>query len=214
MSNRKSNTIALTIWLVLLVAVVTFFFQLPFPAHAEPIDQYQEGWSEVRVRANEDAATAPSFTTTGDYADLPSNVFTIPSFTGDLPGSRVTAGDEWYFTFPGTVAADRTFAYTLVGWASTNGMAQVICQGTGILGTQTLSSYPNGVVATNGFWADTLTVAATTKWPDTPIVYNSTNNEVAMLNVNLAGIRHIKFYFHDTDGTLEADIISVFGRRK
>lgn len=212
MNNKTATSFSVLVCLAL-AGLIVFVMQLPF-AQAYPVDSYQDGWNLVRDTAAEDAAAAPSFTTTGDFANLPSDVFSMPAYITDIPSLKVTAGSRWLLTFAGTDAADETFSYTVVGWSSINGMAQIICEGTGILGTQQVLLYPHdNSTATNGFWADTLVVTDSALWPDTPVVFNSGNNEVSQLRLNLAGIKYLKVYFYDVSGGAEAVNMTVYGRK-
>jgi len=70
------------------------------------------------------------------------------------------------------------------------------------------------------FWADTITLDETTKWTSAAnegvcAVINSTDNEVACLVVDLAGLEWIQFVIYDADAATgeEAGDITVYGRR-
>lgn len=182
---------------------------------AEPVDTYHNGWNLVRDTAAEDGATFAAALdlagSEGDFANKPSGAFYIRP-TG-RPGQETSPGGGWIFAIAGTDAADETFSFTLVGWARLNGMAQVLVHGDGVLGTQDVVLYPHdGSTATNGFWADTINLDATTSWPSINS-YNSGNDEVGIIAVDLTGLEWIQFFIYDAAGSAEAVNITVLGRR-
>jgi hypothetical protein len=101
----------------------------------------------------------------------------------------------------------------MVGWAKTNGMAQVLCHGDGVLGTQDVVIEPNGDSITNGFWADTINLDATTKWPSIASYNDAGANEVAILVVDMTGVEYVNFYTYDVNGGSECATLGVYGRR-
>ena len=130
------------------------------PAKAEPLDTYHSGWHLIRQTASEDGATFAAVydltgvgTTDGDFASRDTTayttanggVFRIPTVGSGNLGERYSPGSKWVFAFCGENFnnVDDTFSYTLLSWAKSNGMAQVICDGTGILGTQAVGLYPD-----------------------------------------------------------------------
>lgn len=182
---------------------------------AEPLDTYQVGWNKIRSAAKEDAGTFAAVialdANAGNFASKPAASFRIrPSGTNN--SVSYSPGGAWMFTFFGSDAADETFSFDLIGWSASNGMAQVICEGSGILGTQDVVIEPDGTAAGNCYWADTISLDETTKWPSVG-VYNSGDNEVAVLAVDLAGLEYIKFVIYDANGGAEASTVGVYGRR-
>jgi len=139
----------------LAVILLTFILSLVLRvSNAEPIDQYQTGWSVVRDAADEDGATFAAVydltgvgTTNGQYSDISSDAFRLPTYGS--AGFQTTKGNEWVFTICGKNYnnTDDTFSFNLVGWAKDNGMLQVICEGNGVLGTQAVVEYPEGTDA-------------------------------------------------------------------
>jgi hypothetical protein len=209
-------TAATLILLGLCIAGVVIFHQ-PKQLKAEPLDTYHSRWHLVKAVAAEDAA---DFATTidlagaeGDFAHKTANAFRIASFqSGYGRHEGYSPGSKWMFAFCGTDAADETFSFNLVGWAKANGMAQVICEGNGVLGTQDVVIYPGGGTATNAYWADTIELDETTKWPSVA-VYNSADNEVAIIVVETTGLEWIDFVTYDVGGGAEAASLGVYGRR-
>ena len=70
------------------------------------------------------------------------------------------------------------------------------------------------------FWADTITMDETTKWPrdgdaNNIGVYNSGDNEVCFIVVETTGLEWIQFVLYDCDGAegIQAGDLAVYGRR-
>ena len=95
----------------------------------------------------------------------------------------------------------------------------IICSGV----TSTDNTTDATVQINPAFWADTITLDETTKWsgscdPNTNTqiaVWNSGDNEVALLVIDTTGLEWIQFVFYDCDAATgdEAGDITVFGRR-
>jgi hypothetical protein len=201
---------------IIISLVSVLYFYVVRPLFAEPLDTYHSSWHLVRAVAAEDAAdfaTALALATSkGDYANKPSGAFRISSRYAGSRAEGYSPGSKWMFAICGTDADNETFSFNVVGWAKTNGMAQIICEGNGILGSQDVVIYPGGSTATNGFWADTISLDETTKWPSVA-VYNSGDNEVAIIVIETTGLEWIQFIVYDAGGGAEAASIGVYGRR-
>ena len=207
--------------LIILVAIILMLAgitnQVLHVARAEPLDTYHSSWHRVEDSAAEDAAdfatALPLDANEGDWANKTSEAFWIRP---EQAGSRYegySPGAAWMFAFYGTDTVDQTFSFTVVGWAKTNGMAQVICEGDGILGSQDVVIEPNGDAIISGFWADTINLDETSKWPSVG-VYNATgDDEVGLLMIDMTGIEWIDFVTYDVAGTAEAVTLGVYGRR-
>ncbi len=93
----------------------------------------------------------------------------------------------------------------------------IICSGV----TSTGSNTDSTVEINPAFWADTLALDETTKWPKQhgdlvgAAVYNSADNEVALLVIQTQGIEYLQFIIYDADAATgeEAGNITVYGRR-
>ena len=297
---------------LLLLALVVILAVCPFITWAEPLDTYHQGWSLVRETANEDGATfAAVYDLTGgagtsNFAGKDSSTvanggpFHIVPTGFPVPVSR---GSRWQFAICGEArnGADDTFSFDVVGWAKDNGMLQKIVDGNGVLGTQTVVTYPddgadavgatisetgvafdlaggaepnyftvtdesfdgavvgmmayvtgtnitsgiyevNDVTDTNNigilvtasgdasdatvdmavaYWADTITLDATTKVPKSQgdlagvNVYNSGANQIAIIEVQTLGFEWLQFCLYDCDGSTgeEAGNLTIYGRR-
>jgi hypothetical protein len=111
------------------------------------------------------------------------------------------------------------FTSEIVNITTVTGNDSVVCDIT--------TSTGNGTDATiqinPAFWADTIAIDEQTKWPGyngTVVsepgvgVFNSGDNEVAMLVIDLAGLEYIQFVFYDCDAATgeEAGNLKVYGR--
>jgi hypothetical protein len=221
---KTKTDLIVTVLLIVILIMIMYPVSGPLKlAFAEPIDTYQSSWQRIEDSAVEDGA---DFETTlnidaneGDWSNKTSEAFHIIANYGNL-GARYSPGTQWMFAFFGSDADSDTFSFDLVGWASTNGFAQIICEGDGVLGAQDVVIEPNGDAAGHEYWADTINLDETTKWdqsgsdPNNITVINSGDNQVAILIINLRGIEWIDFVTYDCDGSGgEAATIGVYGRR-
>lgn len=211
MKYGKITLISLICFALIIVAV------LCVRALADPTDTYHAKWVQVKDSAAEDgatfAATASFDANGGDFGNIFTDYYRIRSYgMPQTTGNPVSGGGAWMFAFYGTDAADETFSFTLVGWSRVNGMAQVICEGDGVLGAMTVATEPNGDSITNGLWADTINLDETTKWPSVGVYNASGADECAVLCVDLTGLEYISFVTYDVAGGAEAATIGVYGR--
>ena len=79
--------------------------------------------------------------------------------------------------------------------------------------TSTGNNTDSTVQINPSFWADTITLDETTKWPSVG-VFNSGDNEMSVILIDTTGLEWIQFVVYDADAatTVEAGDISVFGR--
>lgn len=224
----RYGRVAITVLLILGIGI--FASILVRSAVGDPPDVYQQGFQLVRETATEDAAdfatTYALATAEGDFAGKDSlsvllgGPFRLKSQRSDL-GQYQSIGTRWQFIICGGLAENDTFSYSLVGWAADNGPLQVICEGTGIIGTQDVVLYPDdNATATDIWWADTIVVTATTKWTKAEggangvSAFNAGANQIAVLQLYPQGLEWIQFVFHACDGSgTEASNLTVYGRR-
>ena len=206
-----------TIVATILIVACVFALTMVYISEAEPLDTYHGELEQVKDSDPNDGQTFAGVlalaTNEGAFGSKLSDAYHITSRRYTMQPESASPGGAWMFHFYGTDAADETFSFTMVGWAKDNGMAQVICEGNGILGTQDVVTEPNGDAITSGFWADTIEIDETTKWPSVA-VYNSGDNECAILVVDMTGLEWVSFVTYDCDGTtgVEAASIGVYGR--
>jgi len=208
--KKYEKTIAVFAAFILVISLY-----IVIKANAAPIDTYHESWVRIKDSAAEDgstfAATLALDSNEGNFANILTGCYRVRTLRDNIRETPHSNGGAWVFAFYGTDAENETFSFTLVGWARDNGMAQVICEGDGILGSQDVVIEPNGDAITNGFWADTINLDETTKWPSVA-VYNSGDNQVANLVVDLTGLEWVNLVTYDVGGGAEASSIGVYGR--
>ena len=157
-------------------------------AQAKTLDTYHSSWKLIRETATEDGANFAAVynlaSDGGDFASKDSSTvanggpYRIRSYFGGEGTEFVSSGGAMVFAICGGLSENDTFSFNIVGWGRTNGMLQVIAEGDGIIGTQDVVKYPDdGATATNIWWADTINLDETTKWPAVG-VYNSGDNEM------------------------------------
>jgi len=123
--------------------------------------------------ARQEAAYNTTFSgtlaTKGDFANKPTTTFDVldlikldPSI-GSQTDPKVLAETKVngiIFYFMGGDADLDAFTWKIYGWRNENGPAEIVADGTGVLGSQAVVRYPhNSEIATSKFWADTLVVS-------------------------------------------------------
>lgn len=124
--------------------------------YAEPVDSYHSSWHLVRETANEDgnsfaavyalAGIESNFANKDSSSVLNGGPFRIPSVGGTGPHEGWSAGQTWELMFCGENRnnVDDTFSFNVIGWSKLNGPLQNICEGDGVLGTQSVVVFPDG----------------------------------------------------------------------
>jgi len=144
--------------------------------------------------------------------------FTDTSDTGAFDGAAVG--------MMARVTSDGGFTNAIVPITTFTNSKIFICSGLTSAANKT-----NATVQINpAFWADTITLDETTKWsgavadpntiygynqmPGTIMVLNDSDNQIALLVVDLAGLEYIQFVLYDCDGATgeEAGDLRVYGR--
>lgn len=229
MRSRKGWSLIAAIFLVIAVIFGPYLWVKVKEAKADTLETHHSSWSLVRETATEDGATFAAVYdlagAEGDFASKDSSTMvsggpfhiTAVGKNRDAP-EGYSPGAAWVFAIAAGAFNDDTFSFTMVGWAKINGPAQVICEGDGIVGTQDVVLYPDdGAAATdpNIFWADTINIDTSTDWPGNIGVFNSGNNRLCFIAMDLTGLEWIQFVFYDAASGQagEADPITVFGRR-
>jgi len=153
-------------------------------------------------------------------------VITYPDDSADAVGALVDETGVTYthssetFTvtnegFDGTVAGMMIY---VTGTDITNGYYaittatdanNIVCSGMASTDNNTDST----VQANPVFWADTINLDETTKWPSVA-VYNSGDNEMAFIVVDMTGLEWVQFVVYDATPaqTGEAGDVTVYGR--
>jgi len=133
--------------------------------------------------------------------------YTDTSDTGSFDGAAV--GMMAYVT--GTDLTDGYYAITTVTDANIIVMS----------GMASTDNNTDSTVQINpSFWADTINLDETTKWPrdgdaNNVMVYNSGDNEVAFIVVETTGLEWVQFVIYGADAAtgIEAGDVTVYGRR-
>jgi hypothetical protein len=141
--------------LILIGGLINALYNMP-QVFAAPVDSYHSSWHLVRETANEDGATfAAVYALAGiesNFANMDSTgvlsggAFRIPAFNPAGPHEGWSAGQTWELMFCGENRnnVDDTFSFNVIGWNKLNGPLQVIAEGDGVLGTQSVVVFPDG----------------------------------------------------------------------
>ena len=214
MKKRIGRITFVSIFALVLIGLAVYQTYLT----AEPLDTYHSSWHLVRDTATEDGATFDAVynldANEGNWASKGSDAWQIVSKKVDTrQGEGQSPGAVWAFVISGGLADNDTFSFNIVGWSKTNGFLQVIAEGDGVIGTQDVVLYPHDNSSAIVWWADTINLDETDKWPGVS-VRNSGDNEVCMILVDTAGLEWLQFVIYDADGSgTEANNLTVFGRR-
>jgi hypothetical protein len=166
------------------------------------------------ARVEAAASTDIDLTTQGDFAQKPSTgVIDIldPGLldpTTDIPKSvahrAISNANGIVFSFAGGDADDDTFSWNLYGWKNENGPAELVADGTGILGSQAVIKWPhNRVPVANRFWADTI-VVSNNYWIKRVDATKTGGNSVAKLWFDTAGYRFFSVEIPTSTGNMSA----------
>jgi hypothetical protein len=122
----------------------------------------------ARPEAAANTTFSDTLATAGDFANKPSGAIDIldPTYLDpttevekDVAYRAITKANGIIFSFAGGNADDDAFTWKIYGWRNENGPAELVVDGTGILGSQAVVKYPhNEATATSKFWADTLVI--------------------------------------------------------
>ena len=167
--------------------------------------------------ARQEAAADDSFSTGlatgGDFASKPSSALDVLDIVrldpnaNNTPDPKVIAEsitNGMVLTFAGGDAADAAFTWKVYAWRNENGPAELVADGSGALGTQGVVKYPhNNAVATNKFWADTITVTNEYWIKEVEATANG-NNSVSKLWFDTCGYRYFYVEIPTSDGDMAA----------
>jgi hypothetical protein len=122
----------------------------------------------ARQEAVADSSFSDDLATGGAASNRPESAFDvldrirlnpITSNAKDPSIFPVTPTNGIIFSFEGEGSDIVEFAWRVYGWRNMNGPAEIVCDGTGMLGTQQVVEFPhNGVAAPGRLWADTIVV--------------------------------------------------------
>lgn len=171
----------------------------------------------ARVEAAANSTFFDALATGGDFAQKPTTGVidildpTLLDPTADTPKNvayrAISEANGIVLSFAGGDSDDDAFTWRVFGWRNENGPAEIIADGTGILGSQAVVIYPhNGMAATNKFWADSL-VVSNNYWIKRVDATDVGSNSVAKVWFDTAGYR----YFLIETPTAVGDMSAFFG---
>ena len=165
----------------------------------------------ARQEAVADNTFTANLATQGNFAQKPSGALDVLDIIRLDPNAseekdpKVIANsvaNGLVFTFAGGAAADAVFSWKIYGWRNENGPAELLADGTGVLGTQAVVKYPhNGATATSKFWADTL-VVENEYWIKEVEATASGNNSVSKVWFDTCGYRYFYVEIPTSDGVM------------
>ncbi len=163
-------------------------------------------YSLLRTEANEDASPIDVSSSEGDFASKPAAAILMPTYQQSSEANAVE------IIIAGASADGDTFSWKLWAWRHGNGPAALICEGTGVIGTQDVVNYPDsGATATSRWYADTLTIT-TAGFPKAWTVADAGGSgRAAKLFGDLYGYSWVFMEITNADGTgVEAESVSVY----
>ncbi len=181
-----------------------------------PLDTFTHRLFVARPEAAANTTFSDTLTTKGDFANKPSGALDIldPSFldpttevSKDAAFRAISKANGIIFSFAGGDADDDAFTWKIYAWKNENGPAELVVDGTGILGSQAVVKYPhNGATATSKFWADTL-VITNERWMKEIEATTEGGNSVSKVWFDTCGYR----YFYLEIPTAVGVMSSFFG---
>ena len=151
-------------------------------------------WIDWRAMAGEDQAAAYDLTADDmSFATLFTNekILQVTDGVIDLQHEFGNCANGLQFQVYGDHASNAdndTFAFEIFAWKAIIGEPKCVCRGTGILGTNLVSTNPvTGVALSNGLWADT--IALSDYWPQGITVEDSGNDQIASVIFDTMGFR-------------------------
>lgn len=175
------------LWLIVLLVVLTVMGSTYVVQ-----ETIHQPYKVLRAEASED--TAIVLTTAGAFASKPSSAISLKTTTSNSTANALQ------ITVIGGDAANDTFSWRLYAWRVSNGPAELIAYGTGILGTQQVTTYPQGGTATSKFWADSFTIT-TQYWLTTVSVSTVGGNSVASMWFDTCGYEWYYIEITEADGS-------------
>ncbi len=178
---------------------------------------------QLKIARNEaDEETYLDLTTAGDYASKPAVIGATGKGIVDIFADRhesatISRVNGIEFFFSGGSAAGKTFSWRIIAWRNSNGMARIMAEGTGELGTQAVVRYPlvpggGTAAATDKFWADNLVITYENWVKEVEATDTGSSNSAASVWCDDAGYRYWLVEISDADGATgtEAGDITSF----
>jgi hypothetical protein len=167
----------------------------------------------ARAEAAANTTFSDNLATQGDFANKPTGAIDIldPAYldptTESSKKTSIIAVSEingLQFSFAGGDAADDAFTWTIFAWRNENGPATIVCNGTGILGTQAVTLFPhNNGAAADKFWADTL-VISNDRWFKEVEATSDGGNSVSHVWFDTCGYRYFYVEIPESIGVMSS----------
>ena len=167
----------------------------------KPLATPSHPWALLRAGATEDNTAAYTLSSKDlDYSTIiksPANCEVTDGIIDTYRQFGRTANGIWVICYTdGTDIANDTFDFELFAWkahSSGPGIKVFSTSSNGcIAGSRTCIKDPvDGGTITAGLWVDTIGLDSGTNWPGGVVVYNSANNDIAVIEFDLGGCRYL-----------------------
>ena len=165
-----------------------------------PLSTYTNRMFVGRVEAAANTTFGDVLATQGDFAQKPSSVIDvldparldpITESTKNVSHRAISKANGLIFYFAGGDANNDAFTWKVYAWRNENGPAEIVADGTGILGSQAVVVWPHnpGVPVSDRFWSDTL-VVSNSYWIKRVQASTIGSNSVAKLWFDTSGYRY------------------------
>lgn len=142
------------ITLITLFLTILYICRITKANEASPVIQYSEASPLILLRAEANENTTLIDLSVDGGTSKPTNAVRLPHTGKDMPVNALV------FYFCGGPTYNKTFGFKLWGWKP-QGMAELICEGVGTIGTQAVVKYPDtDIDAPNRFWAKDLHISS------------------------------------------------------
>lgn len=170
----------------------------------------QQEWRQLRVPADEDDSPI-DLTLEGDYAQK-----VIGSIEIKSNDHNVITDNDIFIALAAGSAQNKTLTWRLFTWAKWNGMAQQVAYGVGTTGSQSVIKYPNGSLAADIYWCDTLVVTSYSWMKAVKATVGGGNNSVAVISLQTFAWPWWFLQIEDADGITgnEAGSVSAWWKRR
>jgi len=165
----------------------------------------------ARPEAGKDGTFSASLATEGNFANKPSDALDVLDIirldpnASDVKDPKVIANtiiNGIVFYFAGGDAPNDEFDWNVYGWRNENGPAELVANGTGVLGTQAVVKWPhNNADVSGAYWADTLEVDGE-HWIKEVEATAHTNDSVSKLWFDACGYRYFYVEIPDSVGDM------------
>jgi hypothetical protein len=178
-----------------------------------PLTTFTHRLFVARAEAAANSTFSDNLATAGDFENKPTATIDIldPGFLDPTTEVNkngifraISKANGIVLSFAGGDADDDAFTWKIFGWKNENGPAELIADGTGILGSQAVVKFPhNEVPVANQFWADTL-VVSNNYWIKRVDATDIGSNSVGKIWFDTAGYRFFLIEIPTSVGDMSA----------